>query len=383
MNRWQYADRVANLPLYLFAELERKTDERKRKGLLTINLGIGDPDLQPPPFFLESLKRHLDEPDVHLYPTSRGDLAVREAVARFFARRYGVELDPEREIAAVIGAKEGLANLTRAFVNPGDMVAVPSPCYPVYRGAGAILNGGTFRNMMLIPDQGMFPDLRQAEGARMMFLNYPNNPTGAEATSEFFRQTSEFADSHPETVTVQDAAYAEMTFGGSKAPSLLQFSRNVIEFHSMSKTLNATGFRIGFAVGHHKLIDGLVRIKSQLDSGAPLFIQRAMADALDQFDGNSPPREVAEALAIYGHRRASFEDGLELMGYHVHRSKATFYVWFRIEDDDAAFAENALKNGVVLTPGSGFGDGGRGWMRATMTQPEDQLQQALELISAL
>jgi LL-diaminopimelate aminotransferase len=237
--------------------------------------------------------------------------------------------------------------------------------------------------MMLIPDRGMFPDLRQAEGARMAFLNYPNNPTGAEATVEFFQEAAQFADNHPETVLVQDAAYAEMTFGDSKAPSLLQFSRNVIEFHSMSKTLNATGFRIGFAVGHPVLIDGLVRIKSQLDSGAPLFLQRAMADALDQFEGNQPPQEVLDALQIYGRRRALFEDGLESMGYRVHRSKATFYVWFQSKGDDTAFAEKALGRGVVLTPGTGFGDGGKGWMRATMTQPEDQLQKALELMSTL
>jgi LL-diaminopimelate aminotransferase len=382
MTSWQFADRLSKLPLYLFADLERKAEERRQKGLPIIILGIGDPDLQPPKFLVESLKRHLDEPDVHLYSTSRGNGKVRESIARFFQRRYHVELDPTTEIAVVIGAKEGLANLTRAFVNPGDTVAIPSPSYPVYQGAGTILNGGTARTMLLQPDKGMQPDLEAAKGARMVFLNYPNNPTGAEATDEFFQEVANFADSNPETIIVQDAAYAEMTFSGSVAPSLLQFTRNSIEFHSMSKTLNATGFRIGFAVGHSRLIDGLVQIKAQLDSGAPLFIQRAMAGALEQFDGVTPPKEVQEALKIYGKRRQIFENGLESMGYKVHRSKATFYVWFHV-GDDAAFVEKAINKGVILTPGSGFGIGGKGWVRATMTQPEDQLKQALELLSTI
>ena len=383
MSNWQIADRLNKLPPYLFAELERKVEERKRNGLLTIDLGVGDPDLQPPKFFVDSLKRHLDEPEVHLYPTSQGDRSVREAIARFFVGRYGVELDPQREIAVVIGSKEGLSNLTRAFVNPGDVVAVPSPCYPVYWGAGTILNGGIVRNLFLIPEREMLPNLNEAQGARLIFLNYPNNPTGAEAPESFFREVAAFAENNPETVVVHDAAYAEMTFGGTKSPSLLQFTRKAIEFHSMSKTLNATGYRIGYAVGHPELITGLVRIKAQLDSGAPLFIQRAMADALSKFQGITPPKEIQKAQEIYGKRRVLFEDGLEALGYRVHRSKATFYVWFQVPEDETVFVERALDLGVVLTPGRGFGEGGIGWVRATMTQPEEQLQQALELLSTL
>jgi LL-diaminopimelate aminotransferase len=383
MADWQYSDRLKNLPPYLFAELEQKVEDRKRKGLLTIDLGIGDPDLQPPAFFVESLKKHLDDPDVHLYPTSRGDTKVREAIARFFAGRYGVELDPASEIAVVIGSKEGLSNLTRAFVNPGDIVAVPSPCYPVYWGAGTILNGGTVRNLLLMPENGMLPDLKKAVGAKLIFLNYPNNPTGAEAPIQFFQDVSAFAHNHPETIIVHDAAYAEMTFGGSRSPSLLQFTRNAIEFHSMSKTLNATGYRIGFAVGNSRLIDGLVRIKTQLDSGAPLFIQRAMAEALERYEGVNPPKEIQDAQEIYGRRRAIFEDGIASLGYRVHRSKATFYIWFQVRGSDLDFVEKALNRGVVLTPGTGFGEGGKGWVRATMTQPEDKLHKALELISTL
>jgi LL-diaminopimelate aminotransferase len=383
MSRWQRADRLNKLPPYLFAELERKVEERKRNGLLTIDLGVGDPDLQPPQFFIDSVKRHLFETDVHLYPTSQGDRAVREAIAQFFSGRYGVELDPQCEIAVVIGSKEGLSNLTRAFVNSGDTVAVPSPCYPVYWGAGTILNDAMVRNLLLIPERGMLPDLKEAQGARLMFLNYPNNPTGAETPESFFQEVADFAENHPETVVVHDAAYAEMTFGGKKSPSLLQFTRNAIEFHSMSKTLNATGYRIGFAVGHPELINGLVRIKSQLDSGAPLFIQRAMADALSMFKGTTPPEEIQTAQEIYGKRRVLFEDGLEALGYRVHRSKATFYVWFKVDGDETVFVERALDLGVVLTPGRGFGEGGIGWVRATMTQPEEKLRKALELLSTL
>jgi LL-diaminopimelate aminotransferase len=323
----------------------------------------------------------LDDPDVHLYPTSQGDANVRETIAHFFLGRYGVELDPNREIAVVIGTKEGLSNLTRAFVNPGDVVAVPSPSYPVYRGAGAILNGGTVTEMYLDPDNGMLPDLQQAVGAKLMFLNYPNNPTGAEAPVEFFQAVAAFARNHPDTVVVQDAAYAEMTFGGTVSPSLMQFTRNAIEFHSLSKTMCATGYRIGFAVGAPELINGLVRIKAQLDSGAPLFIQRAMAEALDKFQGTEPPPEIREAQNIYGRRKILFEDGMESLGYRVHRSKATFYVWFQVDSDDAEYVEKALNRGVILTPGIGFGSGGKGWVRATMTQPEDQLHKALELLA--
>jgi LL-diaminopimelate aminotransferase len=344
---------------------------------------VGDPDLQPPQFFVDSVKRHLNEPDVHLYPTSQGDRAVREVIAKFFAGRYGVELDPDKEIAVVIGSKEGLANLTRAFVNPGDTVAVPSPCYPVYSGAGTILNEGVVRNLFLIPERKMLPNLSDAQGARLVFLNYPNNPTGAEAPVSFFQEVADFAEDNPKTAVVHDAAYAEMTFGGAKSASLLQFTKNAIEFHSMSKTLNATGFRIGFAVGHPDLIKGMVRIKAQLDSGAPLFIQRAMADALEQYRDTTPPEEIRESQAIYGKRRTLFEDGLERLGYPVHRSKATFYIWFQVQGDDAVFVEKALERGVVLTPGRGFGEGGIGWVRATMTQPEKQLEKALELLSKL
>ncbi len=383
MTSWRIADRLANLPPYLFAELERKAAKRKQQGLPTVDLGIGDPDLQPPAFLVDAIKRQLDSPDVHLYPTSQGDAKVRETIARFFVGRYGVELDPDQEIAVIIGAKEGLANLTRAFVNPGDVVAVPSPCYPVYQGAGAILNGGTITEMIMNPDNGMLPDLQQAVGARLMFLNYPNNPTGAEAPVEFFQSVAGFVHDHPETLVVQDAAYAEMTFGGAVSPSLLQFTRNAIEFHSLSKTMSATGYRIGFAVGAPELINGLVRIKAQLDSGAPLFIQRAMADALEKFQGTEPPSDVREAQEIYGRRKVMFEDGLESLGYRVHRSKATFYVWFQVDGDDTDYVEKALNQGVILTPGRGFGAGGTGWVRATMTQPEDQLQKALELLAGL
>lgn len=379
----QYSKRYLNLPSYLFAELERSAFAMRQKGIDLIDLGIGDPDLPPPDFFLNSIHRHLDDPDAHSYPTSQGDPEVRRTIAHWFLGRFGVSLDPDAEVCAVIGVKEGLANFTRAAVDPGDRVAVPDPGYPVYAQAGAILNDAIAKPLRLDPEAGFIPDLKEAEGCRLLFLNYPNNPTGAAAPDGFFENGAEFADSHEDTIIVHDAAYSEVTFGDYQTSSLLQYTRNAIEFHSMSKLFNASGFRIGFAVGKAELIGALVSLKSQLDSGAPVFIQRAMADGLAQYQGSTPPPVVRDNLAEYGRRRVLAEEALEKLGWEVHKSQATFYVWARVGEDELEVVEGALRKGIILTPGRGFGLEGKGCIRLALCQSYDRIEEAMDRLKMI
>jgi LL-diaminopimelate aminotransferase len=375
-----YATRLNRLPEYLFADMERKIAEKLAAGRDVINLGIGDPDLPPPKSFTESLQRHAAEPDAHFYPTSRGDAEVRKIIAHYFLGRFGVELDSATQICVVLGGKEGLSSLARAYINPGDIVAVPSPAYPVYAQGATILCDGTIRTLPLLKENGFLPNIDFAEGARMLFVNYPNNPTGAIATEHFWEQLGDFADTHPETIVVHDHAYSEMTFDDYIAPSFLQYTSNTIEMHSMSKVFNATGFRIGFAVGRADIISGMVKAKTQIDSGAPLMIQRAMADGLKGYRGAEPPAEVIEIRKIYGERRAYAEKALCELGLDVTVSPATFYVWARVGDDEMKFVEQCLSRDVVVTPGSGFGTEGMGCIRLALTQPLSRIKEAMKRI---
>jgi len=372
-----YSQRLQNIPPYLFAKLEDKTQALKKQGMDIISLGIGDPDLPPPKMFTEAVKRHIDEADTHFYSVSRGNFAVRKGLAQWFRGRFNVELDPDSEVMVTIGSKEGLANFSRTIVDPGDKVAVANPGYPVYGNAAVILNDGIAQDLPLLKENGFLPRLEDMEGCKLVFLNYPNNPTGAIAPESFWKDLTAWIESHPETVIVHDHAYSEMTYEGYSAPSLMQYTRNAIEFHSLSKLFNCTGYRIGFAVGRKDLIDGLVKIKSQLDSGAPLFIQRAAVDCLLTYNGAVPPQEVLNIRQIYARRKKLVEDGLETMGYKVHRSPATFYTWFETGKDDSVWCDKALKQGIVITPGSGFGSAGKGYARITATQPEARLEEAL------
>lgn len=379
----EFADRYRNLPAYLFAGLEQKARQMRDRGVDLIHLGIGDPDLPPPDFFVESVRRHLDDADAHLYPTSQGDPEVRKAISRWFQGRFEVELDTDAEICVLIGAKEGLANFSRLIANAGDWVAIPDPGYPVYSHAGAILNEATPVYLPLNPERGFTPDLSRAEGCRLLFLNYPNNPTGATAPDGFFNQVADFAGSHPETIIAHDAAYSEMTFGGYRSPSLLQHTREGIEFHSLSKLFNATGFRIGFAVGEPDLIQALASLKAQLDSGAPVFIQRAMAEGLAQYNGADPPPEVRRNLAEYERRRKLVEDKLQKIGWGVLRSQATFYAWAKVGEDEMKVIDAALEKGVILTPGRGFGNAGKGYVRLALSQPYERLEEAMERLKII
>ncbi|HEY3296591.1 MAG TPA: aminotransferase class I/II-fold pyridoxal phosphate-dependent enzyme [bacterium] len=372
-----YAHRLNTLPPYLFADLERKVSEKIARGKDVINLGIGDPDLPPPSSFTESLQRHTADPDAHFYSSSRGDGEVRQAIAHYFAGRFHVELDSDTQICVVLGGKEGLSSLGRAYVNPGDEVAVPSPAYPVYAQGITALCDGRVRTLPLRAEHQFLPEIAQAEGARMFFVNYPNNPTGAIAPDSFWHKLADFADTHKETVVCHDHAYSEMTFGSYVAPSFLQFTNNAVEMHSLSKVFNATGFRIGFAVGREDIIAGLVKAKTQIDSGAPLMIQRAMADGLLRYNGMEPPPEVREIRLTYGERRTFAERALSSLGLDVTYSPATFYVWARVGQDEMPFVEHALERDVVITPGRGFGPEGVGYVRLALTQPLHRIQEAL------
>lgn len=377
-----YAQRLDLLPAYLFADLERKIADKQAHGHDVINLGIGDPDLPPPESFTRSLQTHAADPDVHFYPTSRGDPAVRKVIAKYFRGRFGVELDPETQICVVSGTKEGLSSFARAYVNPGDEVAVPSPAYPVYAQGVTTLCDGIIRVLPLYEEDGFLPDLEFAEGVRMLFCNYPNNPTGAIAPEYFWEKLADFADTHPETIVVHDQAYSEMTFEDYIAPSLLQYTPNCVEFHSLSKVFNATGFRIGFVAGREDMISGLVKVKTQIDSGAPLIMQRAMADGLAQYKGTEPPKEVVEIRKIYGQRRAFAEKSLAAMDLQVTYSPATFYVWVKVGLDEMPFVERAMERDVVITPGRGFGPEGVGYIRLALTQSLERIKEAMKRLAS-
>jgi len=373
-----YARRIERLPLYLFAELEKKIEERRRSGVDIISLGIGDPDLAPPKFIVEAVRKYIDDPSCHGYPTSRGERRIREAIARWMDGRFGVDVDPETQVCVTVGSKEGLSSLSRAYVNAGDKVAATNPGYPVYRQSASLLNDAGNVMLPLLRKNGFLPDLKKVSGCKMFFFGYPNNPTGAIAPGTFWQDVAAFADKNGETIVVSDHAYCEMTYDGYQSPSLLQYTKNAVEFHSMSKVFNMTGYRVGFAVGRADIIAGLVKVKSNLDSGTPMWIQEAMREGLEAYKGNKPPREVTENLAIYKRRRDLMVDGLKKLGLKAERPKGTFYLWVEVGGDEGEFCESALDAGVVVTPGRGFGESGKGFVRIALTQPEDKLKMCLE-----
>ncbi|MCC6475515.1 aminotransferase class I/II-fold pyridoxal phosphate-dependent enzyme [bacterium] len=375
------ATRLTRLPEYLFAALEQEIARKTAAGRDVINLGIGDPDLPPPDSFTKSLQLHAADPDAHFYSSSRGDAGVRKVIAKYFKGRFSVELDPDTQICVVLGGKEGLSSLGRAFVNPGDVVACPSPAYPVYAQGVTTLCDAEVCTLPLHKENGFLPDLNLAVGARMLFVNYPNNPTGAIATEFFWNQLADFADTHPETIVCHDHAYSEMTFDDYVAPSFLQYTQNAVEMHSLSKVFNATGFRIGYCVGRADYISALVKAKSQIDSGAPVMIQREMADGLAGYKGQEPPKDVIAIRKIYGERRVYTEHALKDLGLDVVESPATFYVWARVGDDEMSFVQKCLDHDVVVTPGRGFGAEGRGYIRLALTQSLDRIKLAMSRIA--
>ena len=387
MFKVEQADRLKALPPYLFKELDRQRDEVKSKGIDIIDLGVGDPDLPTPDHIIARLAESARDPENHRYPSYTGMGDFRAAVARWYDRKYGVGLKPNDEVVTLIGSKEGIAHLPLAFINPGDVALVPEPAYPVYH-IGTLFAGGISHFMPLTAENGFKPDLSAipadvAAKARVIFINYPNNPTGAVAGEDFYEEVIAFAKKH-EIIVVSDAAYSEMSYDGYQPPSLLQVpgGREVgIELHSLSKTYNMTGWRIGWAAGRAEVVEGLGRVKSNIDSGAFQAVQWAGIEALE-----GDQSCVAEMREIYRQRREVLVSGLQEAGLKVQPPKATFYLWVGVPDGltSAEFSTRVLAEaGVVCTPGNGFGPSGEGYIRMTLCETAERLKEAVGRIKAL
>ncbi len=384
--RFVKAERLQKLPPYPVAEIDRKKKAAIAAGRDVINLGVGDPDRPTPAAIVKSLQHHVENPAFHQYALDQGAPELRRSIAAFCKGRYGLDLDPESEILPLIGSKEGIAHLPLAVLNPGEISLVPDPCYPVYRSS-SLFAGADVYTMPLEPSLGFRPDLQAIppdvyKRARLMFLNYPNNPTGGTADLPFFESVVGLANEH-DLVIAQDAAYNEMTFG-QPAPSLLQVpgAKDVaIEFHSLSKTFNMTGWRVGFAIGGAPLIAALGQVKANTDSGIFTAIQFAAKTALDEFATLTPP-----IRALYQERRDAFVSGMRRIGWDVPSPEATFYVWMPCPPGytSTELCGRLLDEAdVVTTPGLGFGRTADGFIRAALTVETPRLLEAVDRIGKL
>ncbi|MCE8425722.1 MAG: LL-diaminopimelate aminotransferase [Candidatus Methanoperedens sp.] len=380
-----YADRINSLPPYLFAAIDKAKGEMMRKGVDVIDLSIGDPDLPTPSHIVEAMRKAVGNPTRHRYPSYEGMLSFRKAASAWYKKTMNVDLNPENEVLTLIGSKEGLAHIPLGFLNPGDISLVPDPAYPVYN-IGSILADGKPFKMPLLSENDFLPDLdtipaRIARKAKIMFINYPNNPTSAIASIRFFEDVVDFANEN-EIIVIHDNAYSEMTHDGYKAPSFLNVNgaNDVgIEVHSLSKTYNMTGWRIGFAVGNPEILAGLGKVKTNVDSGAFEAVQDAGIAAL-----TGQQECVHNMNKIYTERRDALIAGLKRLGLPVKKPKATFYVWVPINGDASDFAKMLLeKAGIVATPGIGFGEFGEGYVRFALTQSVARINEAVERMHKL
>jgi LL-diaminopimelate aminotransferase len=378
------AARVQALPPYLFAELERKIEERKRAGVEVISLGIGDPDLPTPEAVVEEARRQVARPDTHRYPSNRGRREFREAVAAFYASRFGVELDPDTEILPLLGGKEGVAHVCFSMLDPGAACLVADPGYPVYT-SGTLLAGAEPVLMPLTAEHGFQPDLGAIPAsvtsrANLLFCNYPNNPTGAVVDVEFFERLAAFGLERGVPV-VHDNAYSEITFDGYVAPSFLQAAgarEAGIEMFSLSKAYNMTGWRAGAAVGNAEMIGALWKLKTNIDSGMFDAVQMASVRAL-----TGSQQHVREMCAVYARRRDLVLGALRAVGIDVPAPRGTIYVWVPVPNGhtSVSFAELVLDQAaVVVSPGSAYGPNGEGYVRLSLTVPDDELREAMSRI---
>jgi LL-diaminopimelate aminotransferase len=376
------AERLKRLPPYLFQEIDRLKAELMAKGVDVINLGVGDPDLPTPAHIVEELGKAARDPSTHQYPSYSGMNDFKRSVARWYKRRFGVELDADSEVLTLIGSKEGIAHLPLAFINPGDLALVPSPAYPVYY-ITTMFAGGESYFMPLVRENKFLPDLKAipadvARRAKLIFVNYPNNPTGATAERDFYQKVVDFAKEF-DLIVCHDAAYTEMAFDGYRPMSFLELpgAKDVgIEFHSLSKTYNMTGWRLGFAVGNAEILNGLGQVKSNIDSGAFNAVQYAGIAALE--DDQSC---VYEMQRIYQARRDALVGGLRQIGLYPALPKATFYVWCPIpaKYKSKEFTTLLLREaGIVTTPGSGFGEPGEGYIRMALTVSKERIEEAID-----
>lgn len=376
------ANRIATLPPYLFAELDRKLSAKRAEGVDVISLGVGDPDRPTPEHVVEAMREAVADAANHRYPSYWGSLRFRTAVAEWYGRRFGVELDPEREVMALIGSKEGIGHAMFAFVDPGDEALIPDPGYPVYEVATR-LAGGTPVSLPMPAERGFLPDLSAApvgDRTKALWLNFPSNPTAAVAEEGSFTEAVEFCRRH-DLVLLHDAAYSEITFEGYVAPSVLQVpgaEEVALEFGSASKTYNMTGWRIGWAAGSADAIRALGIVKTNLDSGQFTAVQAAAAAALE-----GPQDGIDEIRATYQRRRDLVVGTLNGLGWSLKPPLGSCYVWVPVPagETSVAFADRLLdRAGVFVAPGSGYGAGGEGYVRFSLTVADDRLDEAMDRI---
>ncbi len=376
------SERLKKIPPYLFVEIDRIKRKLKEDGRDIIDLGIGDPDQPTPQFIIASLNEAASDSSNHRYALDTGMQAFREAISAWYANRFKVILDPETEILPLIGSKEGIAHFPLAILNRGDYALLPEPCYPPYKG-GTILADGKIYPLPLLAKNDFLPDLKRIQPsvlkkAKLIFVNYPNNPTSAVATDEFYKELIQFALRN-NIIAVSDLAYSEITFEGYRPRSLLEFDgarECVIEFHSLSKTYNMTGWRSGWACGNSSLVGLLGKVKSNIDSGIFQAIQIASIAAL-----KSDTAHINSMCSLYQERRDILIKGLKSIGLRPNIPKATFYVWTKVPrgKDSSGFARLLLEEAsIVVTPGVGFGKSGEGYIRMALTIPKERILEAIE-----
>ncbi len=377
----ELAERLSKLPPYLFAEISRKMAEKRARGEKLVNFGIGDPDLPTPPHIIEHLCQAAHDPANHRYPEADGLPELRQAIADWYQRRFAVRLDPAKEVLPLIGSKEGIGHLSFCLLDPGDLALVPDPAYPVYSMSTRLAGGEPYPLPLteqndFLPELGSIPP-EVARRAKVLWLNYPNNPTSGVADLDFFEKAVAFAQKH-DLFICHDAAYSEVAYDGYRPPSFLQVpgAKEVgVEFHSCSKSYNMTGWRIGMVAGNEKLVGALMRFKSNLDSGIPQAIQKAAIEAL-----SGPQDMIAEHNEAYRRRRDKLLPVLEKIGLKARKPLASLYIWARVPEGFTSekFAAKLLDEaGVVVTPGTGYGEYGEGYIRLSLTLPDVELDEGL------
>ena len=382
----KFAGRIGQVPTYLFVEISRKIAEKKAQGIEVISFGIGDPDIPTPDYVVDTLRESALEPTNHRYPESEGLPEFREAVAEWYQRRFGVRLDPADQVVSLIGAKEGIGHAALCFVEPGDLALVPDPGYPVYT-AGTVFAGGECYTMPLLEENGWRPDLAAipddvAGRATVMWLNYPNNPTGATADLGYFDSVVDFARRH-DIAVMHDACYTEVAYEDYRPVSFLQADGAMdvgMEFHSLSKTYNMTGWRLGMAVGNPEMVKLLTTVKSNLDSGVPQAIQQMGIEAMSR-----PLDSLDERNAVYERRRDAVVAALREIGLTVETPRASLYVWAGVPEgySSAQCAEQFLDDlDIIVSSGGGYGKHGEGYIRLSLTLSDGDLRKALDRMAS-
>jgi len=384
---FKLSKRLQDLPPYLFLEIDKAKRRARAEGRDIIDLGVGDPDQPTPAHIIEKMCQASRDPATHRYALDQGMPGLRQAIAKWYAQRFRVRLDPETEILPLIGSKEGIAHFPLAFLNAGDYSLVPDPCYPPYKG-GTILAGARPYLMPLKEENAFLPDLKNIPAnirrrAKLIYLNYPNNPTAGTAEKDFYADALKFAVKN-KIIVLSDLAYSEMAYDGYKPSSFLELDgakESGIEFHSLSKTYNMTGWRIGWACGNAKLISALAKVKSNIDSGIFSAIQLAGTTALE-----CPQQHIQDMCRIYQDRRDTLISGLNSLGWHTKPAKATFYAWLKVPGKTGSLKFSSLlldKANIVVTPGVGFGKYAEGYIRMALTVPRERIQEAVERLRGI